>query len=139
MYVTANVMQAVIILETAVMMFTVQEVNICSEYHQLYLYYINIFIISLIAPTNCQDIGIHKCCSTTRNVHGICNVFGTNPCSCDVSCHERNDCCSDAETIGCLRKLSHACISIIITILYCHCGCKWFLHSTPLMYACVSL
>ena len=35
-------------------------------------------------------------------------------CTCNVSCHQRDDCCPDAEEIGCICKFDYT-ITIAIT------------------------
>ena len=50
----------------------------------------------------CADVGIYQCCTDTRI--GACDVRdGQHYCSCNASCRERDDCCSDAATF-CARK-----------------------------------
>ena len=59
----------------------------------------------LAGPRTCADIGITQCCNDISG-NGLCNVHDIHTdyrCSCDVSCHARNDCCPDA-LIFCIRK-----------------------------------
>ena len=67
------------------------------------------FVFVLIDPRTCRDIGILSCCDEAIAGSGNCDVYisDTEQCSCSLTCHERNDCCSDAESIGCRRKLLH--------------------------------
>ena len=58
-------------------------------------------------PRTCADVGITRCCDNMNGV-GSCDVYSRDAqnthCSCNISCHLRNDCCSDALSIGCIRK-----------------------------------
>ena len=75
----------------------------------------------------CQDVGLTTCCTDpSGSSPGMCEVYhpgiGNNylpRCSCDVNCHQRNDCCADAVSIGCERKFVlhrfHSQFTIIIT------------------------
>ena len=72
----------------------------------------NYFTINFTDPRTCVEVGITACCNDETNT-GLCRVNfrdsqGTH-CSCNASCHRRNDCCEDAVEIGCPhRKLIHA-------------------------------
>ena len=61
-----------------------------------------------IDPRICRDIGITSCCTDDTNT-GLCDVHfrdaQNSRCSCNVSCHLRNDCCTDAASF-CVRKYS---------------------------------
>ena len=108
--VTAAVMLAVVfhITMTAALMLPVQEVlyittisNIiiimvlASEFHCLHVIDVSGLFISLTDPRTCADIGIYSCCTNTAS--GSCEVrTGQHYCTCDISCHQRGDCCSDA-------------------------------------------
>ena len=66
-----------------------------------------------VDPTTCRDIGITECCNDESG-SGKCDVHLNDRikrrCSCNVSCHLRNDCCPDVMEIGCIRKLiQNAC------------------------------
>ena len=66
------------------------------------------------------DVGITTCCNDPVNGH--CDVFHRSlhnnryHCSCNATCHDRNDCCSDAVAIGCVRKFSifEGCMYLIL-------------------------
>ena len=67
--------------------------------------YIDLCVYIHVEPRTCADVGITQCCNDP-NGSGICDVHfrGSNgQCSCNVSCHRRNDCCPDAQTF-CIRK-----------------------------------
>ena len=55
-------------------------------------------------PRTCKAYGITRCCEGD-----YCDVMDKNLsflCSCNASCHQRNDCCPDINKIGCpVRKL----------------------------------
>ena len=59
-----------------------------------------------VDPRTCLDVGITSCCNDISH-NGLCDVhFRDIPnrhCSCNVTCHRRNDCCSDAVAL-CIRK-----------------------------------
>ena len=60
-------------------------------------------ILPILDPTTCAGVGITECCTDPEGAS--CDVFNSTSrvCSCNVSCHLRNDCCSDAINI-CPRK-----------------------------------
>ena len=78
-------------------------------------------MISLFTdPRTCVEVGITECCNDETNT-GLCRVSFRDSrntrCSCDASCHRRNDCCEDAVEIGCanrklLLSLSHTKFSL---------------------------
>ena len=111
--VTAGAMQAAIILVTAVKMFFVLQVIQSLQLLTIISVCMYIYIQSHAnaEPRTCEDIGITECCTDTKGV-GVCDVFFgdsqnlNSGCSCNMSCHERNDCCTDAEAIGCIREFS---------------------------------
>ena len=70
-------------------------------------------------PRQCVDIGTTTCCTDVNN-EDICEVRFRNvekQCSCDVYCHSRKDCCSDALTM-CIRKSTKINSIIIIVAIY---------------------
>ena len=71
-------------------------------------------------PRTCRDIGITSCC-TDDTGNGLCNVHfrdaQNSRCSCNVSCHLRNDCCTDA-AFFCVRKCSSSYYSPFNKIIY---------------------
>ena len=105
--VTATVMLTAIRLKTAVKMYTALLV-ICKALLKIQLAVSTYTIVcSIIDPRRCTDIGITTCCTDATNT-GLCDVHyrdnQNGRCSCNVSCHLRNDCCPDAESIDCIRK-----------------------------------
>ena len=57
-------------------------------------------------PRKCRDIGITMCCNDVRH-REICNVHNqSGHCSCNLTCHQRKDCCPDVEDIGCIRMFT---------------------------------
>ena len=71
----------------------------------------SILVFSLSEPRTCADVGFTSCCNDRSNsvlceVHFIDAHYHADYCACNVSCHLRNDCCNDAETIGCVGMFS---------------------------------
>ena len=101
--VTVSVEQTVISMGTVALMSTVLHVN----ENALFFIFIMIIIMSFNTdPRTCQDIGITSCCTDNTGT-GLCDVHFRDPqnnrCSCNVTCHLRNDCCTDAASF-CVRK-----------------------------------
>ena len=83
-----------------------RDVNCSLSNNIIYLSHVVRHGFLIADPRTCADVGITTCCSDATNT-GLCEVhFRNSPqhCSCNVSCHLRNDCCSDAQEIGCIRK-----------------------------------
>ena len=112
--VTVTVVQTAMPWATVVWMLTALHVTIIIftvplnfDYEALFLL---IFLIVYTEPRTCADVGITTCCNDP--VNGRCDVFHRSlhnnryRCSCNATCHDRNDCCSDAVAIGCVRKFS---------------------------------
>ena len=76
----------------------------CNEEYQVQL---------CTEPRTCADVGITQCCNDSSGT-GHCDVHfkdsENNRCSCNASCHDRNDCCPDAHMF-CRRKCN--CIILL--------------------------
>ena len=110
--VTASVVQTAIFLMTAVKMFTVFQVirsyGCCVCHTSMKSHFAD--------PRKCEDVGITECCSDLSGF-GSCEVHYPDYsvrccCSCNVSCHQRYDCCLDAVAICCLRKFSRYTVTV---------------------------
>jgi hypothetical protein len=80
-------------------------------------------------PRTCADVGITQCC-VDRNGTGHCDVHfrdsDNTRCSCNASCHERNNCCPDA-LMFCERKSNNIIIQAggLAPLAPC---CTWLLN-----------
>ena len=95
--VIATAMLTAMYMVIVVMMFTVLKVMILTRLVPLD----NIASTPITDPSTCAEIGITTCCDDVTD----CEVSsGDSHCSCDISCHRRNDCCEDAVEIGCTKR-----------------------------------
>ena len=110
-------LQMVIVSVAQIAIFTVIVAKMSTVLHVIqYIVYYNCFykLSFNTDPRMCADVGITSCCTDTTGA-GLCDVHyrdaQNNHCSCNITCHLRNDCCSDAVEF-CIRKL--LCMLIIL-------------------------
>ena len=104
--VIVSAIQTAIFLMTAVRMSTV--LLVIQKHKESIMLYIELpsSFLQNTEPRTCADVGITSCCSDTSGA-GLCDVHFQDTqshCSCNMTCHLRNDCCSDAVEF-CVRKL----------------------------------